>query len=609
MLGVPRTHILRSGSEALNIKALRAILFKVLLYVRELWAMMFGCKCFYWNTVTDFSPPAEPEPFSLPAPIPKWPEGGSFASGRISLGELEVMKITRIEYIWGYDLMQDNKKGISFYKPVGIPDGFYCLGHYCQLNSLPLRGSLLVAREVGTHLPETFNACDPDKSPALQKPLDYALVWTSDEGSDGKYDGCGYVWLPQPPEGYKPVGYLVTNKPDKPELDEVRCIRADLTDKCESYRLIFDASPKFPNFPFQVWETRPLHRGIIGRGVSVGTFFCSGYWDAREDLHIACLKNLNPILPAMPNSDQIHALIHHYGPTVFFHPAELFLPSSVSWFFKNGALLFRAGILDGEAIDANGSNLPSGGTNDGEFWIDLPGGDQGERAKHGNLESAKLYVHVKPALGGTFTDIAMWVFCPFNGPVTLKVGLVNIALSKIGEHVGDWEHFTLRICNFTGELWSIYFSQHSGGVWVDAYDLEYMEGNKAIVYSSKSGHASYPHPGTYIQGSAKLGVGVRNDCAQSDFYVDSSIHYELVAAEHLGDEVVTEPFWLQFMREWGPTIVYDSRTELDKMINVLPVMLRYSVKNIFDKFPVELSGEEGPTGPKEKNNWVGDERS
>jgi len=63
------------------------------------------------------------------------------------------------------------------------------------------------------------------------------------------------------------------------------------------------------------------------------------------------------------------------------------------------------------------------------------------------------------------------------------------------------------------------------------------------------------------------------------------------------------------MREWGPTIIYDSRTELDKIINVLPVMLRYSVENIFDKFPLELYGEEGPTGPKEKNNWVGDERS
>ncbi|KAF5482482.1 hypothetical protein F2P56_003048 [Juglans regia] len=603
-----RTRVSLSVSGASKIKVLRAIFFKVLLYVRELLAMMFGCKCFFWNTVTDFSSPPEPKPFSLPAPIPIWPEGGSFASGKLSLGELEVIKISSFELIWGSNLTQD-KKGVTFYKPVGIPDGFYCLGHYCQPNSQPLRGFVLVAREVDTHLSETAHARDPDQSPALQEPLDYSLIWSSDYGSKENNGGCCYVWLPQPPEGYKPMGCLVTDKPDKPELDKVRCVRADLTDKCEIYRLLLGTSSKFPNYPFRVWDTRPSHRGMLGRGVPVGTFFCGSYWNAGEELHIACLKNLNHILPAMPNIDQIHALIHHYGPTIFFHPEEIFLPSSVPWFFKNGAQLFRAGFLDGEAIDASGSNLPAGGKNDGEFWIDLPGDDRRESVIHGNLESAKLYVHVKPALGGTFTDIVMWVFCPFNGPAKLKIGLVNIALSKIGQHVGDWEHITLRICNFTGELWSIYFSQHSGGEWVNAYDLEYIEGNKAVVYSSKGGHSSYPHPGIYLQGSSKLGIGARNDCALSNLYVDSSVHYQLVAAEYLGDEVVTEPFWLQFMREWGPTLIYDSRTELDKIIKILPVMLRYSVESIFDKLPVELYGEEGPTGPKEKNNWVGDERS
>lgn len=608
MLRGLQTNTLSDSDSLSKIKAFKAI-FKVLLYVRELLVMMFGCNCFYWNTINDFSPPLQPQTYSLPAPIPKWPEGESFASGRISLGELEVIKITRFEFIWGYNLSQEKKKGLTFYKPVGIPEGFYCLGHYCQPNNQPLRGFVLVAREVPIYSPENAHTCDPVNPPALQEPLDYTLVWSPNDGSDEKYGDCGYIWLPRPPEGYKPMGYLVTNKPEKPELDEVRCVRSDLMDECEIYRLILDFRSRFPNSPFQVWSTRPHHRGMLGKGVSVGTFFCSSYRTPGEQMCIACLKNLNPTLPAMPNLDQIHALIHHYGPTVFFHPEELFMPSSVSWFLKNGAQLFRAGMLDGEEIDANGSNLPGGGMNDGQFWIDLPSDDHRETVKHGNLESAKLFVHVKPALGGTFTDIAMWVFCPFNGPATLKVGLVNISLSKIGEHVGDWEHFTLRICNFTGELWGIYFSQHSGGEWVEAYDLEYIEGNKAVVYSSKSGHASYPHPGIYIQGSSKLGIGVRNDCARSNLFVDSSIHYELVAAEYFGDGVVTEPFWLQFMREWGPTIVYDSRTELDKIINRLPVMLRYSVENIFDKLPVELYGEEGPTGPKEKNNWVGDERS
>ncbi|KAG8641841.1 uncharacterized protein LOC110627328 isoform X1 [Manihot esculenta] len=568
---------------------------------------MFGCKCFHRKRI-DNCLPSEPDSFSLPAPLPDWPSGQGFASGRINLGEIEVVRVSRFELIWTCNLSQDKKTGVSFYKPVGVRDGFYSLGHFCQFNNKPFRGFLLVAREVAFAETQGANFGRPVNSPALQKPLDYTLIWSSYDGSEENYDGCGFFWLPQPPRGYKPLGFLVTEKPEKPDADEVRCVREDLTDECQAYRPILTSYTKLSTFPFQVWSTRPCHRGMLGRGVSVGTFFCSNHWSCGEELSIACLRNTNPELHSMPNLEQIHALINHYGPRVFFHPDEIYLPSSVSWFFKNGALLYKAGNLTGEPIDISGSNLPVGGTNDRAFWIDLPNDDRRDTVKLGNLESAKLYVHVKPAHGGTFTDIAMWVFCPFNGPATLKVGPVNVALSKIGQHVCDWEHFTLRICNFIGELWSLYFSQHSGGEWVEAYDLEYIEENKPIVYSSKSGHASYPHPGTYIQGSAKLGIGIRNDAARSNLYVDSSTNYEIVAAEYIQGNACIEPSWLQYMREWGPKIVYNSKNELDRIINFLPVRLRFSAHNIFYKLPLELYGEEGPTGPKEKNNWVGDER-
>jgi len=49
------------------------------------------------------------------------------------------------------------------------------------------------------------------------------------------------------------------------------------------------------------------------------------------------------------------------------------------------------------------------------------------------------------------------MFFSFNGPGILQVKLVKIEMNKIGEHVGDWEHFTLRVSNFTGELWDVFF--------------------------------------------------------------------------------------------------------------------------------------------------------
>lgn len=571
---------------------------------------MFGCECWCWSSEYEYLYDlSEPKPYSLPSPLPKWPQGQGFATGRICLGEIEVVQITKFENVWSCNLLHGKSKGVTFYRPARIPDDFYCLGHYCQTNDQPLRGYVLVARDMVATRMDSEDGLVQDsvqKLPALRNPVNYTLVWNA-ESTNG---GCGYIWLPNPPVGYKAMGFVVTDNHEEPSLEEVRCVREDLTETCETCDRILSVDSRFSENQFQVWSTRPCERGMLCGGVSVGTFFCtSASLDSEEELEVVCLKNFGSSLHAMPNLNQVHTLIEHYGPTVFFHPDEAYLPSSVQWFFKNGALLYGDSSETGEPIDHRGSNLPSGGENEHDFWIDLPN-DQDARhhIKGGDMETAKLYVHVKPALGGTFTDVAMWIFCPFNGPATIKVGLVSIAMNKIGQHVGDWEHYTLRVSNFTGELWQVYFSEHSGGRWVDAFDLEFIEGNKPIVYSSKHGHSSYPHPGTYLQGSSKLGIGLKNEVARSKMFIDSSTKYEIIAAEYLGDGVIEEPCWLQYMRDWGPTIVYDSRSELDKIIDRLPFFVRFSVENLFELFPTELYGEEGPTGPKEKDNWLGDER-
>lgn len=583
---------------------------------------MLGCRCLNWTSVSGGLPPSQPSPehFSLPAPVPQWPPGEGFAAGKINLGEIEVIEITKFQFVWGCHFSNNWTRGFSFYKPLDIPQGFCCLGYYCQPNQNPLHGFVLSARD------QNDGASSGDsQQPALSKPVDYILVWCSDDGSQDPHELPGYFWLPQPPQGYKSMGFVVTNTSSKPGLEEVRCVRGDLTDKCECCTLLLETNSTFIGVPLRVWRTRPCHRGMEAKGVSVGTFFCSTLRTTTTTttttkeigvFFFGCLKNLlDPCCcwKAVPNLDQIHALITHYGPTVFFHPEEKYMPSSVSWFFESGALLYKTGDPPtmGQPIDALGSNLPEGGTNDHEFWIDLPPGDERmrEMIKGGNLDTAELYAHIKPALGGTFTDIAMWLFCPFNGPAALKLGPMNVPLNGVGVHIGDWEHLTLRISNFSGRLHSVYMSQHATGVWVEAPELEFIHPgiNKAAVYSSKSGHANFPRPGTYLQGSSKLGIGIRNDCARSVFCVDSSSRYRVVAAEYLGGEVA-EPRWLQYMREWGPLVIHDSRKELDRVIKRFPALLRGSLNGIFDKLPVELFQEEGPTGPKEKQSWFQDER-
>jgi hypothetical protein len=517
--------------------------------------------------------------------------GDGFASGIINLGGLQVRQTSSFTKVWATHEGGPDNLGATFYEPSNVPQGFFMLGCYSQANNKPFFGWVLVAKD--------------DSGGALKKPLDYTLVWSS-ESLKIKQDGNGYIWLPTPPDGYKAIGHVVTNSPDKPSLDKIRCVRSDLTDQCEAHTWTWGPGNTSDANGFNVYSLRPSNRGIQAMGVSVGTFVAQIGGVVSPLSNIACLKNAKSNLSCMPNLKQIEALFHAYSPWVYFHSEETYLPSSVSWFFVNGALLYKKGEESKPvAIEPTGSNLPQGGSNDGAYWLDLPI-DEGakERVMKGDLGNSQVCVHIKPMLGATFTDIAIWVFYPFNGPAKAKVKLVNVPLGKIGEHVGDWEHVTLRVSNFNGELQRVYFSEHSGGTWVDASELEFQNGNKAVAYASLHGHAFYSKPGLVLQGSG--GIGIRNDTEKSKLVMDTGVNYSLVSAEYLGSAIV-EPAWLNYNREWGPKLSYDIAEEIKKVEKLLPGPLKSAFEKFVNSLPNEVLGEEGPTGPKMKKNWIGDE--
>ncbi|KAL5981830.1 hypothetical protein ACLOJK_015896 [Asimina triloba] len=246
------------------------------------------------------------------------------------------------------------------------------------------------------------------------------------------------------PKGYVAAGLTVTNSSEKPSLDEFRCVRSDLTEACENDTWLWGTKVTSSSSNFNVYSARPANRGTQALWVSVGTF--AAHVEGNDSTpSIACLKNQISNSTAMPDLIQIHALMQTYSPWVFLHPDESYLPSSVSWYFDNGALLYKQSKPTvSTPIDLTGSNLPLGRSNDWAYWLNLP-----------IEESAKEYVKRGDLQRATLTDIAIWLFYPFNGPARAKVELVTVDLEKIGEHVGDWEHVTvtLRINNFNGVLW------------------------------------------------------------------------------------------------------------------------------------------------------------
>lgn len=529
-------------------------------------------------------------PFKLPSPLPSLPQGEGFGNGIINLGSgLQVCQVVSLNKIWATNEGGPDNLGATFFEPSQMPQGFSMLGCYSQPNNRMLHGWVLAGKD--------------ETGEALTKPVDYTLVWSS-ESLQIKQEGVGYIWLPTPLDGYKALGCVVTTSPEKPSLEKVRCVRSDLTDDCQIDKWIWGQGKESDPNGFNVFSLRPSNRGTQAMGVSVGTFVAQNTTSAS--ISLACLKNIESNLSCMPTLDQVQAIFQAYSPRIYFHPDEEYLPSSARWYFTNGALLYKK---DEESkpvpIESTGSNLPQGGSNDGSYWLDLPVEEAArERVKRGDLQDCQVYLHIKPMLGATFTDIVAWLFYPFNGPGRAKVDLITVPLGKTGQHVGDWEHVTLRISNFNGQLCGIYLSAHSGGTWYDASELEFQDGNKAVIYSSLNGHAMYAKPGLVLQGSGN--IGIRNDTAKSNKFIDTGARFSVVSAEYMGSSIV-EPPWLNYLRKWGPNITYDLAEEAETVEKLLPGKL----KSAFDKFvkslPKEIFGEEGPTGPKLKRNWTGDE--
>lgn len=529
-------------------------------------------------------------PFKLPSPLPSLPQGEGFGNGIINLGSgLQVCQVVSLNKIWATNEGGPDNLGATFFEASQMPQGFSMLGCYSQPNNRMLHGWVLAGKD--------------ETGDALTKPVDYTLVWSS-ESLQIKQEGVGYIWLPTPLDGYKALGCVVTTSPEKPSLEKVRCVRSDLTDDCQIDKWIWGQGKESDPNGFNVFSLRPSNRGTQAMGVSVGTFVAQNTTSAS--ISLACLKNIESNLSCMPALDQVQAIFQAYSPRIYFHPDEEYLPSSARWYFTNGALLYKK---DEESkpvpIESTGSNLPQGGSNDGSYWLDLPVEEAArERVKRGDLQDCQVYLHIKPMLGATFTDIVAWLFYPFNGPGRAKVDLITVPLGKTGQHVGDWEHVTLRISNFNGQLCGIYLSAHSGGTWYDVSELEFQNGNKAVIYSSLNGHAMYAKPGLVLQGSGN--IGIRNDTAKSNKFIDTGARFSVVSAEYMGSSVV-EPPWLNYLRKWGPNITYDLAEEAETVEKLLPGKL----KSAFDKFvkslPKEIFGEEGPTGPKLKRNWTGDE--
>jgi hypothetical protein len=131
----------------------------------------------------------------------------------LEAGELLIAFVDEFEYRW-CSMGSGDTWVASFYHPV-TTDGYHALG------SLGLRE---FSDPNGKKSIVVVNA--RPGSDALKPPVDYDSVWNT-RGSG--IEDYGSLWNPVPPAGYKALGTVAQRGFDKPGLDDVVCVREDLT--------------------------------------------------------------------------------------------------------------------------------------------------------------------------------------------------------------------------------------------------------------------------------------------------------------------------------------------------------------------------------------------
>ncbi len=312
--------------------------------------------------------------------------------------------------------------------------------------------------------------------------------------------------------------------------------------------------------------------------------------------------------------DKIESWIGRFGPVLYLHPEEAYLPTSVDWFADRSSIGGLKNIPTGAAT--SGLNISLNSDND----------------RGGDFSQAKAYVHVKAGPDNT-TDLQFWYFYAYNGPGTARVkSLINLifgdqtlhagnpSLAPLGEHEGDWEHMTLRIDNASEQILKVWCSQHADGTWYGPGDFDHQN-EQIIAYASKNGHACYNQPSSNYTNhiktptpAFKLEFFLRNDTARGKS-MDCGKRYEIIASDLPGLEVEATP-WTKYLGRWGrengAKITNDMVADVLKaalgpvlgtIASITPLVLIAST--IAGQFKVE--DQNGPQAPSAKGCWSGNE--
>jgi hypothetical protein len=190
--------------------------------------------------------------------------------------------------------------------------------------------------------------------------------------------------------------------------------------------------------------------------------------------------------------DEMHAaLARRYAPKVWLHSAEDSFPSSVDFFLPNTHEEVHDGVTFKVACDPCTIN---------------PNFLSGQNPSQTTVPVYAEIVHrTSNDQPQNVTDVIYWMFYPYNEGKSVCYG-IDVGYGgclgvqrNMGNHVGDWEHLTIRFVG--GAPTQVYLSQHNGGD-VYAYgdpDLK-LDNGRPTVFAANGSHGLYHEEGSYYYG-------------------------------------------------------------------------------------------------------------
>ncbi|MDY7229769.1 Vps62-related protein [Hyalangium rubrum] len=314
----------------------------------------------------------------------------------------------------------------------------------------------------------------------LARPVDYTWVW-SDWGSGGTYDGS--FWEPVAPAGYTCLGSVGVLGYNKPSTDLIRCVKSEYVLPANP-NWVWNDSGSGADHDVALWQAVPADH----RGLHASTFIArpshsdtggSRYWALNKS------ATANPELTGLP-VDAATAVA--FAPRVWMHPDESYFPSSTEFHLAN---VHEAGgfLVTNQSLGCDSCTDPQ--------FLDGQRPDQTPVPVY-----AELITRTQGGVPTNVTDVIYWMFYPYNNGKRVCIGWYSPwgcagGYSTFGNHVGDWEHATVRFVD--GRPSQVYLSQHASGQTFNFGDKSLsLVGWRPEIYSAQGSHGVYPDAARHI---------------------------------------------------------------------------------------------------------------